>query len=283
MNEKTAGVVILYNPEDNVIENISSYADQVDFLFIIDNSEKRKNFTNNYLKEIKNVEYVYNNINLGVAASLNIASKKAMGKGCSYLLTMDQDSKAPDNLVGSLLNCVAEVKRPGIISPLHSNIYGTQKNASGSKFSKVESVMTSGNLISLEAYKTVGGFDEDYFIDYVDIEYCLRLKLNDYGVYCINNVLLQHREGNISEKTFLFRKVYPTNNTPTRWYYKTRNLLYLSFKYRKIFPVLIKKEILIYFKNILKIVLFEKQKLTKIKMIINGVRDCLRDVKGQKY
>ena len=41
---KLAGVVVLYNPDDNYIDNINSYINDIDLLYIIDNSEKRIKF-----------------------------------------------------------------------------------------------------------------------------------------------------------------------------------------------------------------------------------------------
>lgn len=39
---KIAGVVILYNPEENVYANIMTYIDSLDILYIVDNSEDEK-------------------------------------------------------------------------------------------------------------------------------------------------------------------------------------------------------------------------------------------------
>lgn len=36
---KLAGVVILYHPDENIVENINSYITDIDFLYIVDNSD----------------------------------------------------------------------------------------------------------------------------------------------------------------------------------------------------------------------------------------------------
>lgn len=43
---KLAGVVILYHPNENIVENINSYITDIDFLFIIDNSDDSNKTTN---------------------------------------------------------------------------------------------------------------------------------------------------------------------------------------------------------------------------------------------
>ncbi len=278
-----AGVVILYNPEQDVIENINSYLDQIDYLFIIDNSEKPNPSIQEFSKTNKKIQYIINKQNLGVATALNLGANKAFESGFKYLLTMDQDSRAPFNLVECLLNIAKTDETIGIASPVHSNKYGThiKHNNTNNNVSYVISVMTSGNLLSLNVFKKTGEFCDDFFIDYVDIEYCIRLNYKNYKVVQLNNLILEHKEANISEKNFFLRKFYPTNNAPFRWYYKTRNLLYLRDKYKKIFPGPLKIEYNTYLRNILKIIIFEKQKITKIKMIIYGYIDYRNNKLGK--
>ena len=40
---KLAGVVVWYNPSDKDVKNIQSYIDELDKLYIFDNSEKKDN------------------------------------------------------------------------------------------------------------------------------------------------------------------------------------------------------------------------------------------------
>jgi rhamnosyltransferase len=280
---KVAAIVILYNPDQYIIENIKSYIYQVSELFIIDNSENPNRSIKEFSDSIEQSEYIFNNANLGVATALNLGAESAISKSCSYLLTMDQDSKAPENLVESLLNQVSSLENIGLISPLHSNVFDTHKKLQNTGVSKVNTIMTSGNLLSLEAYKKVGGFKESYFIDYVDVEYCLKLLSNEYNVYRLNNVVLEHNEANLSEMKIFNFKFYPTNNAPLRLYYKTRNLLYLRNNYKKKYPKQIKEEFSIYFKNVIKILLFEQSKWLKIKMIVLGIIDYIKKKQGRKF
>ena len=280
-NNGVAGVVVLYNPEQDIIENINSYLGQIDYLFIIDNSENLNPSLIEFSKNRKKVEYIFNNRNLGVAAALNIGAKKALKSGFAYLLTMDQDSKAPTNLVECLLNTAKVDENIGIVSPLHSNKYGTHIKHNDD-ICNVTTVMTSGNLLSLDVFKKVGDFCDEFFIDYVDIEFCIRLNYKNYKIVRLNNVVLEHNEADIFEKKFFSKKFYPTNNAPFRWYYKTRNLLYLRKKYKRIFPSPLKTEYNVYLRNILKIIIFEEQKIIKIKMILIGIKDFLGQKKGCK-
>ena len=129
MSEKKsiAGVVVLFDPEENVVENINSYLDQIDLLFIVDNSKNFNETIADYYKNNSKVEYVYNGENLGIAAALNVGVKKAVGEGFKYLLTMDQDSKVPPDLVKNLLECFSLDSCIAIVSPEHYQNKNLQK------------------------------------------------------------------------------------------------------------------------------------------------------------
>lgn len=42
--------------------------------------------------------------------------------------------------------------------------------------------MQSANLVNVEVYKKLGKYREEYFIDCVDYEYCLRARENQYSI-----------------------------------------------------------------------------------------------------
>ena len=118
-----------------------------------------------------------------------------------------------------------------------------------------------------------GGYRENFFIDYVDHEICLRLNKLGYKIYKCNKCVLKHYLGKIEEKKFLTRKVYTTNHSPIRLYYRTRNRFYVNKIYKKQFPEFFKKDKKDFWKSFLKVVLFEKNKLKKIRFFILGYID----------
>lgn len=279
---KIAGVVILFNPPNDVTRNINSYITQIDLLYLIDNS----NTTNqNLLEEIEDrnkVMYHSFGENLGVAKALNYSAELAIKGGYDFLLTMDQDSLAPENLVEELIHR-AEVNynlsNVGIITPLHVNKFGDEK-CSFNSLEELNCAKTSGNLLNLKVFRKIGLFKTNYFIDYVDIEFGFRLKLNGYKVLRINTLKLQHNEADISRKNLLYRYIYPYNNSPLRMYYKTRNFLYLHKEYKKTLPDEIKAEKSTYVKNLFKII-FENDRWLKVKYCIQGLFDYLQNKNGK--
>ena len=279
---RIASVTILYNPEMEVLENLKTYINQVDKLFIIDNSENINQVFVEKIQSINRLEYIWNKTNIGIAAALNIGVKRALYEGYEYLLTMDQDSQAPANMVSDLLECFSQDFTIAIVSPLHHSPKSKEKkNESTDAFTQVFTVWTSGNLVKLSIFKTVDGYKEDFFIDYVDHEICLRLKSLGYKIYTANKIILKHNLGKIEEVNLIFRKVYPTNHSPLRLYYRTRNRFYVKNIYKKIFPEFFEEDDRAFWKSYLKVVLFEKNRVQKIKYIIRGYRDYRRNIFGK--
>ena len=91
MSIKIASAVILYNPNEKLYQNISSYIDEIDILFLIDNSDEKAKMVSVVENEWgKKIRYVCLDGNKGVAYALNVALQ--MANGYDYLMTMDQDT-----------------------------------------------------------------------------------------------------------------------------------------------------------------------------------------------
>lgn len=279
---KVMGIVVLYQPDQNVIKNIFTYLDQVGQLLVIDNSDIVDSKIIDKIKSLNNINFISYGKNLGIARALNHAAQIAIENGYQFLLTMDQDSKAPLNLVSACVSIFESRNNVGLVTPLHANKYGTHIKPVG-KIEKVIIAMTSGNLISLDVYKKVGGYDEDYFLDYMDIEYCFKLHLYHYDVIRINDLVLAHNEAALTEISIFNKKIHPHNHKPFRWYYKTRNIFLLRKKYNNLFPELFSLEFNSYLRMIFRLILFEKYKIQKIRMILLGWWDFWNNRIGKKF
>ena len=175
---KYAGVVVLYNPDKKVLDNIKTYSDDLERIYLIDNSsvDNSKLFVN-----FSNIEYLANFENLGIAKALNIGANKAISDKIDFLLTMDQDSSFEKKGINDMKNFIEkrdDLNEIAIISPFHKTIL--TPNVPEIEISDPLIVMTSGNLINLKAYQAVGGFKEWLFIDCVDFAYCLDLRRLGY-------------------------------------------------------------------------------------------------------
>ena len=270
-----SAVVVWYNPTNKEKENINSYIKYVDKLYIVDNSEKENTFENN-----KKIHYVFNGENLGIAKALNIGADLALKEKYDWLLTMDQDTSFKNNDVKKIFEYIKnnDMKNIGIVSPWHDTKLHIQKPKE--EIDYPIDVMTSGNFLNLKIFKKIGGFKDEYFIDGVDIEYCLRLKKYNYNVMRLNKFSIKHNLGNISYKHFLKKELLCLNHNYLRVYYRVRNYNYIKQEYHDIAPefcdILVKIKALVWC-----IIFYEKDKIRKLKSIYYAKKDFKNNIYGK--
>jgi len=277
---KLASAVVFYNPTKDDIKNIDSYIDDVDILYIIDNSES------SYINKVKKnnkIKYIFNNENLGISKALNNAAKLAQKDGYKWMLTLDQDTKFNKDVLKELKKYCESVdySKVGIITPWHKTKLKLDKP--NKKIDYPLDVMTSGNLLNLSIHKKLNGFDEDLFIDGVDIEYCLKLRKNNYVIDRLNYLEIDHNLGNIFYKRFLNKDILVTNHSAVRRYYQVRNYHYIKDKYLNVDKDFCKR--LIKFKSVIFAIIFydKKDKINKLKACIKGYIDYKKGKVGKTY
>ena len=279
--QQVAAVVVWYEPDlTEVRKSILTYSEQVGKVFIIDNSSQSKQYIHETIAlEINNSQYVPLGKNYGIAKALNVGFKLANSEGYKYVLTMDQDSSATIDMVHKLVK-VMRKRQPlcGIAAAQPDTPQRSLRVYDG--ITEMESVIASGNLVLMEAYLKVGGFKEWLFIDYVDCWFSLDIRRAGYKIVQVNSAILIHNLGNIKQKTLMGIKMFPTNHNPVRFYYISRNRLYTRKEFKHIFPEFFRDEFLNYIKFTVKMLLFEKLKFSKIKMMIKGRRDFYKNKTG---
>jgi len=265
-----AAVTVLYNPQADVLENLKSYLHKVDKLFLVDNSDVSNQGMFSELKNLAQIEYIFNNENLGIATALNIGCEAALKDGYNWVLTMDQDSKIIE-LPEDFREKLAENNKTALYYPtylINGEPYKYQIRENGNPLV----VMSSGNFIELEAFTTVGGFEDKLFIDYVDFDYCLKLKSSGFELEEIEGYKIAHELGKSTVKNLFLFKVLSTNHPVLRRYYITRNKLYMLQKYKSVIAFYDKEKSTL-LKEIIKIILFEDQKFQKLKIMYRAYND----------
>lgn len=267
------GVTVLYNPTEEVFENINSYLNGLNKLYLVDNSEKEnEKLKNKFINFSSKIEYIKMTENEGIAKALNVAKNKAIEENYNWFLTMDQDSKFENNDFIKMFELVKKYfkKDIAIFSPFHKTV---GSNCENKEIIEKDTVMTSGNLLNLKIAQEIGDFEEKFFIDEVDHDYCYRIRKENYKIIVLNKIILKHNLGNM--KKYRFFSV--TNHNYIRRYYITRNRCYMIKKYRDLKVKYIKSLIIDFFK----ILFFENNKNLKIKMIYLGVKDFRNDITGK--
>lgn len=277
-NLKVDGVVVLYNPDESIISNIMSYINQLNKLYVVDNSESiNSGLIDKILAISSKCIYVSNNGNKGIANALNKGALSAIENGSQWLLTMDQDSIFQEDNFVRLLEFTegVDAKEIGLVSPFHQSVLRSKHE---DIVEEVLLTMTSGNLISLYAYEKIGGFDERFFIDAVDWDYCIRLNLNGLKVLRVNTVFLKHELGNNARKikTIFGKERVIQNYNYIRRYYITRNKLLIAHLYHKEYSKLSFRWRVSILADVRNILLYEQHKLSKMREILRGIKDYMR-------
>jgi hypothetical protein len=138
-------------------------------------------------------------------------------------------------------------------------------------------------LIKREIIDKVGLWDERFFISVEDIDYSFRISKAGYKLFFCAKSRLYHKLGSsvkrqIEDKFFLGRRSsrirYETS--PFTHYYCHRNWVYFNFKHRNLISKIIFCVFFLPFYilgNLFFIVLYDDDKLGKVKMVLRAVLD----------
>lgn len=188
--------------------------------------------------EYEGIDVIRLSENRGIAAALNCGVEAAVTRGATHVLTIDQDSRFPQDYVAALLACETRARRqglrPGAVGAVEfSGLRHKGRFRDGVLV--VEESIQSGTLFPLEGLKNVGGFDESLVIDAVDTDACLRLQEDGWDV-CVAPVGFEHALGEGYFVSLLGRQVWCSMHPPFRRYYITRNGLTVLRRYGRRHP-----------------------------------------------
>ena len=191
---------------------------------------------------------------------------------------MDQDTKFEVDTFSRYLATLQDL-------PNLEKVYGfTPRYMGESDVNKVYRLIekggciTSGNIINISIALSCGGFDENLFIDSVDEEFCIRCREHGFFLYEYTKKIMIQKIGNPHMIKIGRVKICETSNhSCIRLYYITRNALYVSAKYpqmkRYYYPILLKR--------IIKVILFESDKIKKLQFMLKGCMDFFNDKMGK--
>jgi rhamnosyltransferase len=148
---------------------------------------------------------------------------------------------------------------------------------------EVDLVITSGSLLPLAAYFAIGPFREEFFIDYVDEDYCLRAKAKGYRVIRSRKHLMSHAIGSPTLHANFGVRKWTTNHSPDRRYYIARNNTVLLREYGN-FPagMWALKSLSRRLRQCKRIALYESMKTRKIAAVLQGWWDGIRGNMGPR-
>ncbi len=286
MNKNVCAIIITYNIESDIYRCFNSVFKKVKEVIIVDNNSNQK--TVNVLRNLKdnfpNVKLIENRENLGMGAALNEGVKYAISENYKWVLTLDHDSEVEDGMIEKMFEFYdilgeKEQSEIGIIAPNYRIAKGLVHNESKPK--KVETSITSGQLVKTEIFKKTGFYKEDLFIECVDHEFCLRAKKHGFKTFLVPQAILGQQIGMPKVYNLFFKKIVIANHSPLRYYYLYRNSIYIYKSYFTVAAGWIFKNIISNKILFLKILFFENDKIKKISAIFKGCFDGIRNKYGK--
>lgn len=236
-----ACVVVAYNPN---VERLASLcrtlaADDADVL-VVDNSEIGA--AGPQFVPDERCTVIRLNENTGIAHAQNIGIEAALATQAEVIVLFDQDSQPNEGFLSCLLPSLSP-GAPGVVAPACfdratgrevpsfriGRLGHTQKVFAEGRETpySVDLVIASGSAVSAVTFAVVGKMDEDFFIDFVDFEWCFRCRRHDVPIKVVPTAVMYH---SIGERSARFGIIRGSIHSAARSYYKVRNALLLFRK-----------------------------------------------------
>lgn len=285
IESRVCAVVVTYNPQPDLEDNIAALECQAGHIVVVDNGSNSD--TEPQLRRLESrreCTVLRNGRNLGIAAALNRGIKCALGAGYDWVATFDQDSRVSDGFIAQMLESYQQAAHPETIALIAPTYVDRESGIKGPLMQKrngeILHAMTSGSMMHASAIRKIGTFDESLYMDYVDVEFCLRTRRK--GMLILQSpAVLYHSVGRISHHRYFGCDFGATNHSAARRYYITRNRLRLLMNYMGDWPWAW-RELKAMAAETVKIVLVEDDKGRKLYAMMSAGTDALRGRTGKQ-
>lgn len=269
--DNLAIIIVTYNPEANLkmlLQKCNNVAGQV---IVVDNNSSNSEWIKTLTVETDS-SYIANSQNLGIGKAINKALAQIDRSKKNWVITFDQDSLPPDNLLEAYNYVLKYEDNVGLMG-VNFNPHLNDNDCHIYHYHESLDQITSGLLHNVDIFNRAGLYNENLFIDCVDFELSLRVKKNGFKTIMVDDCFLHHTIG--SPKTITLGKfqISSMNHSAFRQYFIVRNHIWLAKKYFKFFPSYIINKFYHLFIRLTKTVLIDDDKKSKIKQIHRGICD----------
>lgn len=286
-------IIITYNPNYERVLNLVNELKKTNVdVIIVDNNSTNKCDLSLKNSNVDGIYVIALKDNLGIAYAQNVGIHKAIELGAEKIIFFDQDSHIDEGFIDNLLldfdkvsaynEKIAAVgprfvdENKGFYFPaLKFNKHGLIDKISVENINepiKVSFLISSGTLVSVTALKDIGYMKEEFFIDYVDTEWCFRALAKGYRLYMSEKAIMKHSVGDDTIKLLNFK--IPVHSGYRR-YYRIRNLFFM-WKMPYIPKILTAKLMMTNFAIQVLLLFLKDKKLDYIKYYLSAIRDGIK-------
>jgi rhamnosyltransferase len=289
---KSFGLIfVLYQPTGRFLRNLLRAHGDCANVVAVDNSPREDTGLHEYLRG-QGIEVLHNGNEGGLAGAYNRGAEILFGRHCDLIFLLDQDSEIDAGFFAGMMRAAAALGTDTFL--IGPKIYEIALDKCmpvippSKRFPKpfridertegifpTLCIISSGSAISAAAYRTLGPFREDYWIEYVDIEYSLRARSRNVPVYMNAAVRLRQSNGRIERHGNWFT----TNHAAWRRYYIARNSVHCLREYRSICGLHWLSGLMV-IRDAICVLLFDTGKLRKLTAIGCGCLDAMLGMLG---
>lgn len=268
---KILATVILYNPDIKQLErSLKTIISHVHHIFFVDNASINKIEIKKYIDSIPNASCIWNIENEGLSKSFNSSLKYAREHNFSHLLLLDQDSEPAPNFIEEMKKHAKE-EYTCIVPLLKHKSEEYQKavgaNPTGNE-ELVNEAINSGTLINLDHLPANIQFDENLFVDWIDIDFFHQLQKHHLQTLRVNTTYLLVNIGNQEVHHFFKYTWFSSGYSAFRLKKQAQDTFY--FKKKNWDHPHLKGLLTFVYWRWLMMIFFENHKLKKIFALIAG-------------
>lgn len=274
---KLLSVVTLYHPDvDSVARNILTYLHHVDMLIVWDNSpldEHNEQRLSALLPSTEKISWHCDGCNHCIAKAINFAWHTMQQQGYDLLLVMDEDSSWSEFYAyrTDAERVFDEKPQTGAVAPYVPAVDRRDVNEYAHTLLPIRFFINSGTILSLDSLNAIGGADEDFPLDGLDIDLSIRIQKAGKQLFCLAHHTLTHHLGQprrckwlpLGTNDYGVARTYTI--TKSHVLYLRRHFKWLTWQER--WKVI--KEVIIY--KPVTILLMEEEKLARSKSYIKGL------------
>lgn len=280
---RLGAVVVTHHPRGDTVERLGRIAAQGERMIVVDNASSADvvAILRALARDDPRTLLLELDENAGLSTALNLGVRAAIAEGCTHVCTFDQDSEVYEDYASCMLSLLDRLPadRALIGCNFHDRHRGGTRFASGAVGSgrprRRTTVIGSGMLFSTALYRHVGPFDESFFIDSVDHEYCLRARSLGCLVALHPKPLIGHRIGEAPSGVLRLDTLLAYRHSSARRYTIARNTLLTVRRHGRREPLWTLRQIVRLGCEALSIALFEDDRAAKMRSFLKGLRDGL--------
>jgi rhamnosyltransferase len=233
---RLAAVVTTYKPDAQFFARFAATMAFCDRFIVVDNTPGGHRFPAHGTDHA--VQILQDSQNKGLGRALNLGIEAARQAGAQAVILFDQDSSPSGELLRDLLHTLDATCAGGdarvCLGPRHlddARVVEAPSHAlpdgEVSRLEPVTCLATSGMLFRIDALCADERFTEDFFLDFVDFDWCWRLARRHWKFYRAVDITMPHRLG-LAQRRFLGLTYHVP--APYRHYFQFRDTLRLTVR-----------------------------------------------------